>query len=90
MYERTRREYFRERYRNMPQEQKDAVNRARAARRDPDQRRHQERARYDLGHVKAMREARKEARATGQRLSDIMHRMGVSPEKVAQYREWGR
>lgn len=89
-YERTRREYFRERYRNMTPEQKDAVNRARMARRSPEADRRAWHARYDLGHRKAMREARKEARATGQRLSDIMHRMGVDPAKVEQYRSWGR
>lgn len=89
-YERTRREYFRERYRSMPQEQRDDINRARAARRVPEIDRHNARERYDLGYIKAMREARREARATGQRLSDIMRRMGLPTEKVEQYRSWGR
>lgn len=83
-YEQTRTEYFRERYRNMPQEKKDEINRARMARRTI-----RPRAK-DPAWEKVMANARKEARATGQRLSDIMFRMGLPQEKVQQYRGWGR
>lgn len=85
-----RRAYFKDRYRNMTPEQKAEHNRRSIERRKRKAQNAQHRARCIDGYEKAMREARKERRLTGQPLSSIMQRMGLPPEKVKRFRELGR